>query len=502
MKDKGLILLLGVPIIMSLFFLSTYLCMQLKLKGKATMVVEYKESFQDPGVTATIMGKPTKVKIHGRVNTNQIGTYELVYELKNRIGMVRKKTRTVIVKSNEAPTITLKGNEIEYVALNTTYEEPGYTAVDVENNDLSNQVITSGEVDPKRFGIYVIKYEVTDKSGNKTVTKRKVIVKDNEKPTLELKGYEAITLYTDEKYEEPGFIATDNMDHDITKKVITKNNIKQKPGVYQVKYQVTDSSGNTVKKERQVYVIKHETYKDEYDNLDNQTKGWWSDNKLDHKRPLGGNYGKSLEAYHAYHLGENKKIIYLTFDEGGNETYMKEIVDVLNDNHVKATFFLCQNYIATNDTLIREMVNAGHSIGNHTHHHKSMPSLATKETFDEYVKEIKDVENIYHQVTGKEMDKIYREPKGEWSERSLKIVSDLGYSTYFWSADHYDFGEDVSKEETLNRLLKRYHKGAIYLLHPKNKGNYEALDEFIKTMKEKGYQFGLVKDIKRTQKQS
>ena len=100
------------------------------------------------------------------------------------------------------------------------------------------------------------------------------------------------------------------------------------------------------------------------------------------------------------------------------------------------------------------------------------------------------------------MDKIYREPKGEWSERSLKIVSDLGYSTYFWSADHYDFGEDVSKEETLNRLLKRYHKGAIYLLHPKNKGNYEALDEFIKTMKEKGYQFGLVKDIQRTQKQS
>lgn len=158
--------------------------------------------------------------------------------------------------------------------------------------------------------------------------------------------------------------------------------------------------------------------------------------------------------------------------------------------------------MASNDTLIREMVKAGHSIGNHTHHHKSMPSLATKETFDEYVKEIKEVEKIYHQITGTEMDKIYREPKGEWSERSLKIVSDLGYSTYFWSADHYDFGEDVPKEETLNRLLKRYHNGAIYLLHPKNKGNYEALDEFIQIMKKKGYQFGLVKDIKRNKKQS
>ena len=502
MKDKGLILLLSIPIVMSLFFLSTYLCMQLKLKGKETIVVEYKEPFHDPGVSATIMGKKAKVIVYGKVNTNQIGTYELVYELKNRIGMIRKKTRKVIVQSKKAPTITLKGNDIEYVALNTSYEEPGYTAFDVENNNLSDQVITSGEVDPKRFGIYVIKYEVTDKSGNKTTAKRKVIVKDNEKPNLELKGYEAVTIYTDEEYEEPGYIATDNIDHDITKNVIVKDNIKKQPGIYKVQYQVTDSSGNTVKKERQVYVIKHEIYKEEYDKLENQTKGWWSDNKLDHKRPLGGNDGKSLEKYQAYYLGKNKKIIYLTFDEGSNETYMKEIVDVLNKNQVKATFFLCQNYMASNDTLIREMVKAGHSIGNHTHHHKSMPSLATKETFDEYVKEIKDVENIYHQITGIEMDKIYREPKGEWSERSLKIVSDLGYSTYFWSADHYDFGDDVSKEETLNRLLKRYHNGAIYLLHPKNKGNYEALDEFIQTMKKKGYQFGLVKDIKRNEKQS
>ena len=502
MKDKGLILLLSVPIIMSLFFLSTYLCMKLKLNGEETMIVEYQEPFQDPGVVATIMGKEAKVIVHGKVNTNQIGTYELVYELKNRIGMVRKKTRTVIVKSTQAPTITLKGNEIECVALNTTYEEPGYTAVDVENHDLSNQVIIRGEVDPKRFGIYVIKYEVTDKSGNTTTTKRKVIVKDNEFPVLELKGYQAITLYSDEEFEEPGYTATDNIDQDITKNVIVKNNIQKKPGIYQVKYQVTDSSGNTVKKERQVYVIEHETYKEEYDKLENETKGWWSDNKFDHKRPLGGNYGESLEEYHAYHLGENKKIIYLTFDEGSNETYMKEIVDVLNKNKVKATFFLCQNYMASNADLIREMVKSGHSIGNHTHHHKSMPSLATKETFDEYVKEIKDVEHVYRQITGQEMDKVYREPKGEWSKRSLKIVSDLGYSTYFWSADHYDFGENVSKEETLNRLLKRYHNGAIYLLHPKNKGNYEALEDFIKTMKKKGYQFGLVKDIKRNQKHS
>lgn len=501
MKEKGLLLLLSVPILMGLFFLCTFFCMRLELKGEAEMTVLYQEEFQDPGAVGTILGKKVEVTVHGKVDTSQIGTYELVYEMRNRIGMVRKKTRKVTVTSEEEPTITLKGDSTYYVDLNSEYIEPGYVAYDVEQQDITDQVIVRGMVNPKQFGIYVLKYEVRDKSGNEAVVKRKVIVKDRELPTLTLKGYEAVTIYTDETYEEPGFVATDNLDGDLTNHVIVKDNIEQKPGVYQVKYQVTDSSGNTVKKTRDVYVISHLNYKEEYEEEENQTKGWWSDNKLNHKRPLGGNYGESLDEYKAYYLGEDKKVIYLTFDEGSNETYLKEIVDVLNKNQVKATFFLCQNYMASHASLIRDMVSQGHSIGNHTHRHKSMPSLATRETIDEYVKEIKDVENLYQTITGQKMDKIYREPKGEWSKRSLKIVSDLGYSTYFWSADHYDFGDDVSKEETLERLLKRYHNGAIYLLHPKNKGNYEALEDFIKTMKEKGYQFGLVKDIKSNKNQ-
>ena len=246
MKDKGLILLLSVPIIMSLFFLSTYLCMKLKLNGEETMIVEYQEPFQDPGVVATIMGKEAKVIVHGKVNTNQIGTYELVYEMRNRIGMVRKKTRKVTVTSEEEPTITLKGDSTYYVDLNSEYIEPGYVAYDVEQQDITDQVIVRGMVNPKQFGIYVLKYEVRDKSGNEAVVKRKVIVKDRELPTLTLKGYEAVTIYTDETYEEPGFVATDNLDGDLTNHVIVKDNIEQKPGVYQVKYQVTDSSGNTV----------------------------------------------------------------------------------------------------------------------------------------------------------------------------------------------------------------------------------------------------------------
>ena len=203
-----------------------------------------------------------------------------------------------------------------------------------------------------------------------------------------------------------------------------------------------------------------------------------------------------MKKYNAYYIGEDKKVIYLTFDEGSNETYLKEIVDVLNANDVKATFFLCNHFIVSNSSLIKDMVKYGHSIGNHTANHKSMPSLANSNNFNQFVNEVRTIENSYYKITGQKMDKVYREPKGEYSYRSLSIIKDMGYKTFFWSADHYDFAGDVSKEETLNRLMARYHNGAIYLLHPKNKGNYEALDTFIKNMKKLGYEFGLVRDIK------
>ena len=105
------------------------------------------------------------------------------------------------------------------------------------------------------------------------------------------------------------------------------------------------------------------------------------------------------------------------------------------------------------------------------------------------------MEQGYKEITGKNMEKIYRSPRGEWSIRDLQIMKDLGYKTYFYSAYYLDFENDVSKEYALNELLIRYHNGAIYLLHPKNKGNLEALDSFIKIMQNTGYKFDLVKNI-------
>lgn len=317
--------------------------------------------------------------------------------------------------------------------------------------------------------------------------------------SLTLSGDKIVNLNFGEKYKEQGYNAVDRIDGNITKNIKISNNINyNKQGSYNITYSVKNSCNEKNEIRRIINIKKNPYYKNSYDKLDGTTRGWWSGNKKDHHRPSGGADINELKKYNAYFMGSNSKVIYLTFDEGSNDTYLKEIVDILDKNGVKGTFFLCGQFLKDNKDLIVQMVSSGHSIGNHTNNHKSMPSLATRDNFNEYLKEIQTIENIFYDITGRQIDKIYRDPRGEWSYRDLQIIKDLGYQSFFYSADYYDYDEEVSKEKALNELLKRYHNGAIYLIHPKNKGNYLALDSFIKELKKKGYSFDLVKNIKKT----
>lgn len=407
-------------LILIVLVLLPYLLIRIDLNGKKRIELNYGDNYKEEGAAASFLKQNLRVKIVGKVNTKRLGKQKITYEVKNKLGIIRKKERIVNIVDKQAPILKLSGTKEMDITIGSRYVDPGYKMID-------------------------------------------------------------------------------NVDGNISIKVKIENNVNiNKVGTYKIIYSGEDSSHNKVKVERTVNVIPKEiTYKNTYDDIDNKIRTWWSGNKKNNKRPLtgSGNTMNTLEKYNAYYIGEDEKIIYLTFDEGSNETYLKEIADVLNANDVKATFFLCNYFIVSNPDLIKDLVKHGHSIGNHTAQHKSMPVLANKGNFNEFIKQVRTIEDSYYKITGKKMDKVYREPKGEYSYRSLTIIKDMGYKTFFWSADHYDFANDVSKEETLNRLMSRYHNGAIYLLHPKNKGNYEAMDTFIKNMKKLGYGFGLVRDI-------
>lgn len=316
-------------------------------------------------------------------------------------------------------------------------------------------------------------------------------------PKISLIGDRVIEL-SEAPFKDSGVVATDTIDGDITTNVkMTEKIDYKKIGTYEILYEVTNSRNKKVSESRFVIVKEpmEYLYTSSYDEINNQDHSWWSNNKKNQTRPSGGYSLLELKKYQATFLGADELVIYLTFDEGSNQTFVNEIVDVLNRNEVKATFFLCKNYILDNAETMKKLVDGGHSVGNHTANHVKMSEFANKEGYDRFVREVKVVEESFFKVTGTNLDKVYREPKGEWSERSLKMVADLGYKTFFWSASYMDFNGELSKESAYNSMMKLYHNGAIYLIHPNNKGNYLALEDFIKTMKEKGFRFDLVKNI-------
>ncbi|MGL5258672.1 MAG: polysaccharide deacetylase family protein [Lachnospiraceae bacterium] len=199
---------------------------------------------------------------------------------------------------------------------------------------------------------------------------------------------------------------------------------------------------------------------------------------------------EEIELYDAYYIGnETFKKIYLTFDAGYENGNTETILDILKEKNVKATFFLVGNYLETQPDLVKRMVEEGHLVGNHTYHHLDMSVIGEKEKFQD---EIQSLEVLYQEITGKEMIKLYRPPQGKYSIDNLQNAKELGYKTFFWSLAYMDWDENnqPTKEEAMNKLLKRIHPGAIVLLHSTSSTNANILDELITEWENLGYEFG------------
>lgn len=205
--------------------------------------------------------------------------------------------------------------------------------------------------------------------------------------------------------------------------------------------------------------------------------------------PSGPASVKQLQQYDAYFLGDTEeKVLYLTFDAGYENGYTEKILDTLAKHEVKAAFFLVGDYLERNADLVRRMVDEGHIVGNHTATHPDMSKYTDPDAF---ATELTQVENMFREITGKELPKFYRPPQGVYSEENLKLAQALGYQTIFWSLAYADWNNDSqpSQEYALGKLLPRTHNGAIILLHATSKTNAEVLDTLLTRWKAQGYRF-------------
>ncbi len=451
---KKMVLISGVSFLVAMV-ISFVSCMLLSPKiyleeGDLEVVVH--SEFEDPGYQAYYQNRDIsdKVQVHGRVETDKVGEYSLEYEIDWNI-FHDKKVRKVKVIDEEAPVLELKGSKEVVVCPNQIYEEEGYSAVDDYDGDLTDKV----EVIYKSEKII---YKVADTSGNETTLERNIQYQDQAGPNLTLKGNAVVTLVVGSNYVEEGYSAIDDCDGDLTDLVEVTGKVNSKVvGTYTLTYKVQDSSHHESVVTRTVKVVSRESEVND------------------------------------------KGVIYLTFDDGPSSSITPEVLTILKEEGVKATFFVI-HHSEELDYLIKREVQEGHTVALHSYSHNY---ASVYQSSNAYFQDLEKISDHVFRLTGQRA-KIIRFPGGSSNTISKRyqsgIMSSLtrevverGYHYFDWNVGSGDAGDVHSSEEVYQNVVRGLSKrrSNVVLMHDFENNYYtlRALRDIIRYGKSNGYVF-------------
>ena len=203
-------------------------------------------------------------------------------------------------------------------------------------------------------------------------------------------------------------------------------------------------------------------------------------------RPLG-----AIQAQEQYgdmgglFIGDStNKQIWLTFDEGYENGCTADILDTLKEKNVRAVFFVTYDYCKRNPELVKRMIAEGHTVGNHTWSHPSLPECSPDELYSEL--------SLLHEYVRDEFGYdmyVMRPPKGEFSQRVLACAKELGYTTVLWSFAYpdWDVNNQPDPEQAFQKITGKSHNGAVYLLHAVSETNAAILGRVIDYWRDNGF---------------
>ncbi len=189
---------------------------------------------------------------------------------------------------------------------------------------------------------------------------------------------------------------------------------------------------------------------------------------------------------------ENKWIA-LTFDDGPDGKYTPQVLDILKENQIKATFFVVGIQAKKYPEVLKRIAEEGHAIGNHSWDHKDLAKLSAKQVRDEIAKN----DNLIREITGRPAD-LFRPPYGSENETVRREISAAGHRHVLWSVDPRDWDKHRSAEQIANAVKNNTKPGSIVLMHSfgGNLGSsVKALPLIIASLKEKGYTFVTVPEL-------
>ncbi|WP_077601208.1 polysaccharide deacetylase family protein [Oceanobacillus sojae] len=184
----------------------------------------------------------------------------------------------------------------------------------------------------------------------------------------------------------------------------------------------------------------------------------------------------------------DKKMVSFLINVSWGEEYIPEMLQILKDNQVKATFFIEGKWAQNNASLVKMIEEEGHLIGNHAYNH---PDMAMLEKNDAYT-QIEETNQILKTITGKQ-PKWFAPPSGSYKDETVETAAELEMETILWTVDTIDW-KNPSVSVVVNRIQNNVHPGAMILMHP-TQASTGALEQMITGIKEKGYKIGTVESL-------
>jgi len=199
--------------------------------------------------------------------------------------------------------------------------------------------------------------------------------------------------------------------------------------------------------------------------------------------------------------GTNGRLeVALTFDAGADTGYAADILDLLRDEGIKATFGMTGVWAQANPELVQRMVAEGHQLINHTWDHSSLTGANTGMsplTPEQVSQQLADTEAVVRDLTGYEMRPYFRPPYGDYDETSLGYLDDNGYYlTIWWTCDTRGWA-GWGAQQIIDYCTTNIAEDEILLLHvgAATAGDFEALPGLIQFFRDNGYSFVTIEQM-------
>lgn len=190
-----------------------------------------------------------------------------------------------------------------------------------------------------------------------------------------------------------------------------------------------------------------------------------------------------------YSVGRVDNKISITFDCAWANSNTDELIAILANENVKATFFVTGEFCDKYPEDVKKLYNAGHEIQNHSDTHPHVKGM----NLNDLIEDTKTCNKKIETLTG-EKPTLYRSPYGEYDDKLVTTIEGIGMFSIQWNVDSIDWNKP-SPETIIDRTTKNISSGSILLFHNDLENTTEALPKVLKSLKEQGFEFCKVSEL-------